>query len=129
MCGGGAPRQRQAVIAEPDYRAYDRLADAQLQTMQMAQSGPVLLAQQGVQAEAMRQQRVLTDLAAARTAAASNTSAAAARLAALIGAPPPEKAARAPVIGADRQGMTRPAGRKALRIDLQPPTTSLNIGV
>lgn len=125
MCGGGAPR---ATIIQPDYGMYSRLADAQLQTMQLAQSPAVLAAQQGVQAEALRQQQVLGDLAAARTAAANDTSAAAARLAALIGAPPPDKAAKAPVVGADRQGMARAAGRKALRIDLQPPTTSLNLG-
>lgn len=126
MCGGGAPR---STIIQPDYGAYNRLADAQMQTMQMAQSPAVLAAQQGVQAAAIQQQQVLSSLAERRTAEANNTSAAAARLAALIGTPVPDKTARAPVLASNRQGMSRPMGRKALRIDLQPAATSgLNIG-
>lgn len=128
MCGGGAPR---ATIAQPNYGAYDRLVNTQMQTMQMVQSPAVLAAQQQVQAETLRQQGVLSDLAAARTAAANDTSAAAARLAALIGAPPPDKTAKAPVLAWNRQGMSRPQGRRGLRIDLQPPASSggLNLGV
>ena len=126
MCGGGSPS---ATITEPDYGAYNRMADAQLQTMQMTQSSAVLGAQQGVQAATLQQQQALTDLAARKTAAANDTSAAAARLAALIGTPPPDKTAKAPVLASNRQGMSRPMGRKGLRIDLQPATTSgLNIG-
>jgi len=126
MCGGGAPR---STIVQPDYGAYNRMADMQMQTMQMAQSPAVLAAQQGVQAAALQQQQVLTDLAARRTAEANDTSAAATRLAALIGTPPPDKTARAPVLASNRAGMARPEGRKVLRIDLQPAATSgLNIG-
>jgi len=126
MCGGGAPR---ATIVQPDYGTYNRMADMQLQTMQMAQSPAVLAAQQGVQAAALQQQQVLTDLAARRTAEANDTSAAATRLAALIGTPPPDKTAKAPVLASNRAGMSRPEGRKGLRIDLQPAATSgLNIG-
>jgi hypothetical protein len=126
MCGGGAP---QSTIIQPDYRAYNRMADAQLQTMQMAQSPAVLAAQQGVQAAALQQQQTLAGLAARKTAEANDTSASAARLAALIGAPPPDKTAKAPVLSSNRQGMSRPMGRKGLRVDLQPTATSgLNIG-
>ncbi len=126
MCGGSAPS---STIIQPDYGAYDRMADAQLQTMQMVQSPLVLAAQQGVQAATLKQQQALTDLAARRAAEANDTSAAAARLAALIGTPPPDKTAKAPVIASNRQGKSRPAGRKGLRVDLQPSTTSgLNIG-
>lgn len=125
MCGGGAPR---STITQPDYGAYSRLAEAQLQTMQLAQSPAVLAAQQGLQAQATRQQQVLGELTVARTQAANDTSAAATRLAALIGAPPPDRAANAPVLGASRQGKARAPGRKALRVDLQPPTTNLNLG-
>lgn len=127
MCGGGAPR---STIVQPDYSAYNRLADAQMQTMQMAQSPAVLSAQQGLQAATLQQQQTLTDLAARKTAAANDTSAAATRLAALIGAPPPDKTARAPVLASNREGMTRPKGRKSLRVDLQPTanTSGLNIG-
>lgn len=125
MCGGGAPR---GTIQQPNYGAYSMLASQQLQAMQMAQSGDVLAAQRQIQSETMRQQQVMADLAAAKTAAANDTTAAAARLAALVGTPPPDKTAKAPVIGADRQGMTRAQGRKAVRIDLQPPTTTINLG-
>ena len=126
MCGGGAPR---TTIVQPDYGAYNKMADMQMQTMQMAQSPAVLAAQQGVQAAALQQQQVFSDLAARRTAEAQDTSAAAARLAALIGTPPPDKTAKAPVLASNRAGMTRPTGRKGLRVDLQPTATSgLNIG-
>jgi hypothetical protein len=126
MCGGGAPR---STIVQPDYGAYNRMADAQLQTMQMAQSPAVMAAQQGLQAAALQQQQVFSSLAARRTAEASDTSAAATRLAALIGPPLPDKTARAPVLASNRAGMSRPTGRKGLRIDLQPTATSgLNIG-
>jgi len=126
MCGGGAPR---STIIQPDYGAYNRMADMQMQTMQMAQSPAVLAAQQGVQAAALQQQQVLSGLVARRTAEANDTSAAAARLAALIGTPPPEKTAKAPVLASNRAGMSRPAGRKGLRVDLQPTATSgLNLG-
>jgi len=126
MCGGGAPR---STIVQPDYGAYNRMADMQMQTMQLAQSPAVLAAQQGVQAAALQQQQVLSGLVARRTAEANDTSAAAARLAALIGTPPPEKTAKAPVLASNRAGMSRPTGRKGLRVDLQPAATSgLNIG-
>lgn len=126
MCGGGAP---QSTIIAPDYGAYNRMADAQLQTMQMVQSPAVLAAQQGVQAATVQQQKTLIDLAARRNAEANDTSAAAARLATLIGTPPPDKAAKAPVLASNRQGMSRPMGRKGLRVDLQPTASSgLNIG-
>jgi hypothetical protein len=126
MCGGGAPR---TTIIQPDYGAYNKMADMQVQTMQMAQSPAVLAAQQGVQAAALQQQQVLSGLVARRTAEANDTSAAAARLAALIGTPPPDKTAKAPVLASNRAGMSRPTGRKGLRVDLQPTATSgLNIG-
>jgi hypothetical protein len=88
-----------------------------------------LAAQQGLQAASLQQQQVLAGLAARRTAEANETSAAASRLAALIGTPPPDKTAKAPVLASNRAGMSKPAGRKGLRIDLQPAATSgLNIG-
>lgn len=126
MCGG---RSQGATIIQPDYSAYNRLADAQLLTMQMMQSPAVSTAQQGVQFATIQQQQVLTDLAARKTAQANDTSAAAGRLAALIGTPPPDKTAKAPVLASSRQGMSRPMGRKGLRVDLQPTATNgLNIG-
>lgn len=118
MCGSAAPRP---TIIEPNYSGYDSLAAGQLQLYRAAQSPSVLAAQQGVQAEALRQQEVLRQLADARTAAAANTSAAASRMAALIGAPVPDQAAKAPVLGANRSGMTKPPGRRGMRIDLQTP--------
>ena len=126
MCGGGAPS---STIIQPDYGAYNRMADAQLQTMQMVQSPAVLAAQQGIQAATLKQQQALNDLAARKTSEANDTSASATRLSALIGTPPPDKTARAPVLASNRQGKSRPMGRKGLRVDLQPSTTSgLNIG-
>jgi hypothetical protein len=126
MCGGGSPR---STIVQPDYRAYDQMANAQLQTMQMVQSPAVLAAQQGVQAAALEKQQTLTSLSSRRIAEANDTSASAARLAALIGAPPPDKTAKAPVLSSNREGMSRPTGRKGLRVDLQPTATSgLNLG-
>jgi hypothetical protein len=126
MCGGAAPR---STIQTPDYKAYDRLANAQLATMQAAQSPAVLAAQQQVLLAAQQQQQTTADLVAAKTAAANDTSAASARIAALVGAPLPDKTAKAPVLGANRAGMTRPGGRRALRLDLQSaPAGGLNLG-
>jgi hypothetical protein len=45
-------------------------------------------------------------------------------MAALIGTPPPDKAAMAPVLGSDRAEMSRPAGKRGLRIDRATPTTA-----
>lgn len=121
MCGSAAPRP---TLTEPDYMGYSSLATGQLMLMQGAQSPAVLLAQQGVQAEAMRQQGVLQQLTDARTAKANNTSAAASRLAALIGTPAPDQGAKMPVLGSNRSGMVRPAGRRGMRIDLQQPAAT-----
>lgn len=130
MCFGGGGGG--ATITMPDTRAYDRMANAQLDAMRMAQEGPAKLKQQELNAALDRQQQVLTDLRDLKLQRANETSANAARMAALIGTPPPDKTASAPVIGSDRAGMSKPQGKRGMRVDRAVATsagagTGLNI--
>jgi hypothetical protein len=108
----------------PNTRAYDRMLNAQLDAMRMAQDGPVKLKQQELTAALDRQQQVLTELRDLKLQRANDTSANAERLAALIGTPPPDKAATAPVIGSDRAGMSKPQGKRGMRVDRAVPSSS-----
>lgn len=117
MCGGRKPPA--PTITQPNYGAYNRLADTQLQLMQAQQSSAVMAAQQGVNTATLQQQEVMAQLRDVRLEQAQNTAATAGRLAALIGAPVPERSAKAPALGYNRTGMTRPTGSRGLRIDRQ----------
>lgn len=114
MCSGGGSR---STITMPDTGAYDRMASLQLEAMRRQQDGALSMKQQELNTAIGSQQQVLERLGAVKTQRANETAANAARLAALIGTPPPEKTAKAPVVGSDRKGMSRPKGRKGLRID------------
>lgn len=114
MCsGGGSP----AVITMPDTGAYDRMAQMQFDAIRATQDGAARLKQQELNQVVAEQQVVLGQLRDVMTQRANDTAANAARMAALLGAPPPEKAAKAPVVGSDRAGNARPAGKRGLRID------------
>lgn len=123
MCGGRKPAA--PTITQPDYGAYNRLADTQLQLMQMQQSSKVMVAQQGINTATLQQQGVMEQLRDTRLQQAQNTAATAGRLAALIGAPVPERSAKAPTLGDNRTGMARATGNKGLRIDRQ---SNLSLG-
>lgn len=129
MCFGGGGGG--AVITMPDTGAYDRMAQAQFDAMRSNQDGALKLKQLELTQALDNQQQVLTELrdykieqANQSNAKAAETSANAARMAALIGAPPPDKTAQAPVIGSDRAQMTKPTGKRGLRIDRVAPTSS-----
>lgn len=114
MCSGGGGG---AVITMPDTGAYDRMANAQIEAMRLAQEGPIKIKQQELSQALANQQQTLTELRDLKTQRANDTAANAARMAALMGAPPPDKAASAPVVGSDRAGMAKAQGKKGLRID------------
>lgn len=122
MCGSQPPA---ATFSQPDYGAYDRLTNNQLQLMQLQQSSKVMAAQEGITTATLQQQQVMEQLRNVTTQQAQNTTATAGRLAALIGAPVPDRSATAPVLGDNRTGMTRPKGNRGLRIDRQ---STLNLG-
>jgi hypothetical protein len=122
MCFGGGGGG--ATITMPNTRAYDRMLNAQLDAMRMAQDGPVKLKQQELTAALDRQQQVLTELRDLKLQRANDTSANAERLAALIGTPPPDKTATAPVIGSDRAGVSKPQGKRGMRVDRAVPSSS-----
>ena len=126
MCAGGGGSR--ATIYEPDYRAYDAMANQQLGLMQQVQNSDVLLKQGQLDALVRDRIALQTQEQANATTRANNTTAQAARLAALVGAPPPEKPAAAPVIGSDRTGQKRPTGKQALRIDRAAATTAAGPG-
>lgn len=121
MCSGGGSR---ATITMPDTGAYDRMANLQLEAIRSSQDGAAKLKQQELNQALAAQQQVLTDLRDVRTRRANDVAANAARMAALMGAPPPEKAASAPVVGADRAGQARVQGKKGLRIDRAVASTA-----
>lgn len=130
MCFGGGGGG--AVITMPDTGAYDRMAQAQFDAMKASQDGAVKLKQMELDQALSSQQQILTDLRDVKLQRANETSANAARMAALLGAPPPDKTAQAPVLGSDRAEMTRPTGKRGLRIDRATATsqgagTGLNI--
>jgi len=122
MCfgGGGSP----ATITMPDTGAYDRMAQAQLDAMRAGQTGEIEAKQAELNQVTASQQALLGQLRDATIQRANETAANAQRMAALIGAPPPEKPAKAPVVGSDRAAMSRPAGKRGLRIDRQQATTT-----
>jgi len=119
MCSGG----KGATINMPDTGAYDRMANMQIDLMRQQQQGAASLKQSELSQAIQAQQGVLTELRDFSIQRANDTAANAARLAALIGTPPPEKTAKAPVVGSDRAGMTKPKGKAGLRID-RPAATS-----
>jgi hypothetical protein len=119
MCSGGSP----ATITMPDTGAYDRMAQMQMDAMRQQQQGAATLQQAELNSAIRNQQSALTELRDFSLQRANDTAANAARLAALIGTPPPEKTAKAPVVGSDRAGMSRPKGKAGLRID-RPAATS-----
>ena len=128
MCSGG----RAATITMPATGAYDRMADMQIAAMQQQQQGAASLKQAELNQAIRAQEGVLTELRDFNVQRANDTAANAARLAALIGTPPPEKSAKAPVVGSDRAGMSKPKGKAGLRVDRTTATsqasgTGLNI--
>jgi len=130
MCFGGGGGG--AVITMPDTGAYDRMAQAQFDAIKASQDGAVKLKQMELDQALSSQQQILTNLRDVKLQRANETSANAARMAALLGAPPPDKTAQAPVLGSDRAEMTRPTGKRGLRIDRALATsqgagTGLNI--
>jgi hypothetical protein len=127
MCfgGGGSP----ATITMPDTRAYDRLAQAQMDAIRQTQDTGVSVKQSELNKVISDQQMALSELRDIKTQRANETSANAARLAALIGTPPPEKAAEAPVIGSGREGVARAKGKKSLRIDRAQRKNTAGIGL
>jgi hypothetical protein len=108
----------------PDTGAYDRLAQMQMDAMRQSQDGAIKVKQGELNQALTAQQESLAQLRDVKTARANDTAANAARMAALIGTPPPDKAAMAPVLGSDRAEMSRPAGKRGLRIDRATPTTA-----
>jgi hypothetical protein len=128
MCSGG----KAATITMPDTGAYDRMAQLQMDAMRQQQDGAARLRQAELNSAIRAQESVLTELRDFNVQRANDTAANAARLAALIGTPPPEKSAKAPVVGSNRAGMSRPKGKAGLRIDRptansQASGTGLNI--
>jgi hypothetical protein len=114
MCGGGSPR---SVINMPNTGAYDQMAQAQFDAMKLAQDGTVALKQMQLNQTLTQQQETLSNLRDVRVQRANDTAANASRMAALLGPPPPEKAATAPTVGSNRSTMTRPSGKRGMRID------------
>lgn len=124
MCMG---RGKAATITMPDTGAYDRMAQMQMDAMRRQQDGLASLKQAELSQALRSQEQVLADLRDAKVQRANETSANAARMAALIGAPPPEKSATAPVVGSDRDAVTKLKGKAGLRID-RPAATSQATG-
>ena len=127
MCSGGKP----STIVMPDTGAYNKQADMQIAAMQQQQQGEMMLKQMQLSQALKGQEQVLTETRDFKTERANDTAANAQRMAALLGAPPPEKSAKAPVVGSDRESMTKPKGKRALRIDRQAaaPTQASGTGL
>lgn len=114
MCFGGS---QPATITMPDTGAYDRMAQAQMDAMQRRQQGKIMR-KQGALDQALRGQgQVYSELRDIKVQRANETAANAQRMAALMGPPPPDEAAKAPVVGTDRENMVKSKGKKGLRID------------
>ena len=128
MCAGGS---QPATITMPDTGAYDRQADMQIAAMQQQQQGKMMMKQMKLGRALKAQEQVLTETRDFKTERANDTAANAQRMAMLLGAPPPEKSAKAPVVGSDRESMTKPKGKRALRIDRQAaaPTQASGTGL
>ena len=121
MCGG---KGQGATIVMPDTRAYDGMADLQMQMMRDQQTGSMALKQQELNQALSGQQDVMTELrdykvqqANEEQIKANDASANAARINAILGAPPPQKTAKAPVAGSDREGVLPRKGKKELRVE------------
>jgi hypothetical protein len=121
MCGGG--RAKRATIREPDYRAYDQMANMQFQAMRQAQDQNILMQQSNLNQRLSEEAAANAELRDLKVQEASNISAESARIAALIGTPPPDRGATAPVLGRDRsssasvsRGTLRTSPRGSLRL-------------
>ena len=127
MCSGSKP----STITMPDTGAYSKQADMQIALMQQQQQGEMLLKQMQLSQSQESLRQVLSEARDFRTERANDTEANAQRMALLLGAPPPEKGAKAPVVGSDRESMTKPKGKRALRIDRQAaaPTQASGAGL
>lgn len=130
MCMGSAQR---STIVMPDMAAYDRMANQQMALMNASSQQDTILQQERLNRAVLGQQNAMQELNRVAQQRANDTAANAQRIAALIGTPPPEPAAKAPTVGSNREGMSRPKGKEKLRIDRQAsvaaaPGTSLNIG-
>jgi hypothetical protein len=113
MCSGSKP----AKIVMPNTGAYDRMAQMQMDAMRQQQEGVAMLKQMELNQALRGQEQSLMEYRDFKTERANDTAANAQRMAALIGTPPPEKAAKAPVVGTDRENMVKAKGKKGLRID------------
>lgn len=136
MCFGGG-RGSPATIVMPDTKAYDRQAELQMQAMRDSENMGLQLKQLELNRAMSQQQQVLSDFrdfkieqADKQQFKAEETGANAARINALIGAPPPQQSAKAPVIGAEREGLVKAKGKRGLRIDRvgQPAPSSQGNG-
>lgn len=125
MCGGGGGSG--GTITAPDTRAYDRMADMQMQAMREQSQGQLGLQQNTLSQALAEQQGILAELQSEKVRAANETTANSQRLSMLMGAPPPEKVAKSVVMGENREGKVRARGKKALKIDQASPGTGLNI--
>jgi hypothetical protein len=129
MCAGGGSMPR-ATITVPNYRAFDRQLDRQIEVMEGRFQNRAINRQEKLGRAVGKQQKRLDQLLDLSMEQANNTAAEAQRIAALVGTPPPSPTAKAPVLGANRTGQRRAEGKAALRIDPAGPAanTSLNIG-
>lgn len=114
MCMGGGGGG--SVITMPDTRAYDRMAQMQLDAMKAAQSRFTDAKQQQLNSALETQRAKLLELRDLEVRRAEDVSAQSQRLAALLGTPPPSESAKAPTVGRDR-GTPTTQGKAALRID------------
>lgn len=126
MCGGGAPR---ATVVEPNYRAYDQMANMQLEAIRAQQNSGLIKTQQKLQSEQRAQEQTAMQLRDLRIQRANDTAANTARLAAILGPPPPSKAAKAPVVGDRRQPDAVRRDRDSLRIDRNPTASAPGAGL
>lgn len=126
MCmGGGSP----AVITMPDTKAYDRLAQAQMDVMREVQNMGIDVKQTELTSALSKQGQAFADLRDFKMQRANDVAANAARMAALIGTPPPEPTAKAPTLGSDREGMAKSKGKRSLRIDRAQAGERAGIGL
>jgi len=125
MCSGGG---KGATIVMPDTRAYDGMADMQMQAMRDQQAGVMALKQHELNQALSSQQQVMTEVKDYKVQAANDQ-----QIKANLGAPPPEKTAQAPVVGSERQGVQSRKGKKELRIDrvgrAAPSTQAVGAGL
>lgn len=126
MCGGSPSP---ATITAPDYRAYDAMANQQIELMRQQQNGALTVKQQELNAAQTSQQATLQGLRDTQIQRANETAANAARLAAIMGPPPPGKVAKAPVVGENRSTSGERQDKDALRIERTVPLTGAGAGL